>query len=199
MWLQTSRKISLVFWIFSSCFSMTCCTSFTRSSVCVELVFRFAIIFWISPAARLDCSESCWISDATTENPLPCSPARAASILAFKDSRFVWEAIAVISSVVELILATDSLVRLVCSDRKAMDSFTLRMTSLSSATCSNAAVAPVFIVPEISCSSVICVVFSIIMSPMQATLLFAWLASSACVVQLVPISCVALLTSFITW
>ncbi len=120
-------------------------------------------------------------------------------MLAFKESRFVCEAIAVISSVVELIFATDSLVRLVCSERKAMDSFTLCITSLSTATCSRASVAPFFMVPEIACSRVICEVFSSIISPMFVTLVFAWFASSTCVVQLVPISCVALLTSRMTW
>ena len=47
------------------------------------------------------------ISGATTEKPLPASPALAASILAFNASKLVWEEIAIIASVNSLILDTD--------------------------------------------------------------------------------------------
>ena len=43
------------------------------------------------------------ISLATTAKPLPISPALAASILAFKDSRLVWEAIPSITFTISLI------------------------------------------------------------------------------------------------
>ncbi len=46
-------------------------------------------------------SASCRTSSATTANPRPCSPARAASIAAFKARRFVWAAM---SSITETIL-----------------------------------------------------------------------------------------------
>ena len=46
------------------------------------------------------------ISVATTAKPRPASPARAASIFAFKASRLVWEEIFLMSSVSSLILAT---------------------------------------------------------------------------------------------
>ena len=47
----------------------------------------------MSVAAVLDCSASFRTSSATTANPFPCSPARAASIEAFKASKFVCSAI----------------------------------------------------------------------------------------------------------
>jgi len=51
----------------------------------------------ISPAAWLDRSASLRTSSPTTANPMPCSPARAASIAAFNASRFVWLAISEIT------------------------------------------------------------------------------------------------------
>ena len=51
----------------------------------------------ISPAAWLDRSASFRPSSATTANPMPCSPARAASMAAFKANRFVWLAISEIT------------------------------------------------------------------------------------------------------
>lgn len=70
----------------------------------------------IALAAEFDCAESCCISDATTTaKPRPCSPSLAVSMLAFRESRLVCDAIAVIRSVAVLVLATDSFVRLVCS------------------------------------------------------------------------------------
>jgi hypothetical protein len=50
---------------------------------------------WIWPAAFLDPSASFLTSSATTANPLPCSPALAASIAALRESRLVCCAILV--------------------------------------------------------------------------------------------------------
>src|SRR3712207_1349854 len=63
----------------------------------------FPINLVISPEDFLLCSASFLISSATTANPLPASPALAASIAAFKASRFVWSAIAFMVFVISLI------------------------------------------------------------------------------------------------
>ncbi len=51
----------------------------------------------ISSADFDDSSANFLISSATTANPLPCSPALAASIEALSASRFVWSAIELIA------------------------------------------------------------------------------------------------------
>ena len=48
-------------------------------------------------AACLVLVESCFTSSATTANPLPCSPARAASIEAFNANKLVWSEISVMA------------------------------------------------------------------------------------------------------
>ena len=102
-------------------FSFSCC-SFIRTSACFisSIVFwdsliSLLIICWISTAASFDCTASFWISVATTAKPLPASPALADSMEAFSDSRFVWDAMEVISSVATLIFLMDSSVRRICS------------------------------------------------------------------------------------
>ncbi|MNI77133.1 hypothetical protein D3C73_1334080 [compost metagenome] len=47
-------------------------------------------ISWMPAAVWPDCSASLRISPATTEKPLPASPARAASMAAFRARRLVW-------------------------------------------------------------------------------------------------------------
>ncbi|OPY62283.1 MAG: hypothetical protein A4E57_04029 [Syntrophorhabdaceae bacterium PtaU1.Bin034] len=54
-------------------------------------------ISFVAPAVR---SASFLTSSATTANPLPCSPARAASIAAFNASRFVWSAMSFIMAAI---------------------------------------------------------------------------------------------------
>ena len=47
----------------------------------------------MSTVALWVCCDRVLTSAATTANPLPASPARAASMVALRASRFVWEAI----------------------------------------------------------------------------------------------------------
>jgi len=52
-------------------------------------LFTILTILCISAAVLPDSSANFLTSSATTENPLPASPARAASMAAFKARRFV--------------------------------------------------------------------------------------------------------------
>ena len=62
-----------------------------------------------------DCSARLLISSATTAKPFPASPALAASIAAFKASKFVWSAIPEIRLLASPILPALSLVLLIRS------------------------------------------------------------------------------------
>ena len=57
----------------------------------------FIVKSTILEADNLDSSASLRTSSATTANPLPCSPARAASIAAFNASKLVCSVISVIT------------------------------------------------------------------------------------------------------
>ena len=81
-------------------------------------VFISLIKLEISVVFCLVISANFFISSATTANPLPCSPALAASIEAFKASKLVWLAILLIMLVILLIslkLLTNSLILLYVS------------------------------------------------------------------------------------
>ena len=64
------------------------------------------IVFWICPTASAVLVAKDPISDATTANPLPASPARAASIDAFKDKRLICSAISEMTFAISSILLT---------------------------------------------------------------------------------------------
>ena len=74
-------------------------TSTTRAVSC----WIWAISSAIEPAADWEPSASWRTSSATTANPRPCSPARAASMAAFNASRLVWAASAEIVSTIDSI------------------------------------------------------------------------------------------------
>ena len=68
-------------------------------------LFKMFVIFSVSTLVRSDNSR---ISSATTANPLPASPALAASIDAFNASKFVWDEIAKIVFVISFTSPTFS-------------------------------------------------------------------------------------------
>ena len=71
-----------------------------------------------SISSNRDCLARFRTSSATTANPAPCSPARAASIAALSASRFIWKAIPSMSLMILLIFSPaseiSSMARLVC-------------------------------------------------------------------------------------
>ena len=93
-------KLSIFLKAFSDSFTETFCrlnTSLELSTVTLTCNSSFitpVTILLISMLAFRLCSANFPISSATTANPLPNSPALAASMDAFKDNRFVWLAIA---------------------------------------------------------------------------------------------------------
>ena len=100
----------LALWfIIISCICCIISTAFAESSLSVFAVSSISLL------DSFDCSESFLIWSATTPNPLPLSPALAASIEAFRLRRFVSSAIDVINAVASWIFCTESLVRFVCS------------------------------------------------------------------------------------
>lgn len=76
---------------------------FLIASILSPTFGRIASAFWsFCDNKSLVESDRLRISSATTANPLPCSPARAASMDAFRESRFVCPAIEEISSLLFL-------------------------------------------------------------------------------------------------
>ena len=140
-------------------------------------------VFTISPILPLavsDCSASFCISDATTAKPFPASPARAASMLAFKERRFVWDAISEINCDAFWILCAEIFVCFVCSAIVATAAFTSSLIRFSSSIVTTAASLDCFIWSALSFSSSAALPVSMIRFPIYFTLSEAFFASSAC-------------------
>ncbi|MNP16273.1 hypothetical protein D3C76_1086620 [compost metagenome] len=73
---------------------------FIASTAALLLTFMFSILLLISFAYTALSSANFPTSVATTPNPLPLSPALAASIAAFNDSRFIFFASLLIKSAI---------------------------------------------------------------------------------------------------
>ena len=65
----------------------------TKLSTSTDFVFSLSVTTVISPAVVTERSASLCTLLATTAKPRPCSPARAASMVALRASRLVWSAI----------------------------------------------------------------------------------------------------------
>ena len=86
-------------------------------STCCDLIVISLTICLISSVDCCDCSASFLISSATTANPLPLSPALAASIEALSDNRLVCSVISVMASDMKLIFS----ILLTISDTTALE------------------------------------------------------------------------------
>ena len=115
-------KMDTVSLTFSLCTAKASATSWVVATLISELLSSSFTTLLICSVDSFDWSARTLISSATTANPLPCSPARAASILAFKARRFVWLEIPAIISAALRICWAELFVSSVCWRTFSMDS-----------------------------------------------------------------------------
>ena len=93
----------------SSKSSFTCFSDSALVVTCRTVLSRSTWVFLAASAARL---ARFFTSSATTANPAPASPARAASTAAFRARRLVWKAMESMVVIIFLILPLSSSIRL---------------------------------------------------------------------------------------
>ena len=90
-------------WINCDCFWPPETEALVLSTISVDWSLIAPIIFSISLVESALCSANFLISAATTEKPLPASPALAASMEAFKANKLVWREISLITLIILVI------------------------------------------------------------------------------------------------
>ena len=179
--LMTPFTVCSVLSICSFCRLMISCVCVMVSTTFSELSISVLTIFSILPLAVLDCSARFWIWDATTAKPLPASPALAASMLAFRESRLVSDAISEINWEAFRIFCADSFVWVVCSEITETASFTFSLISFSASIVCAALSLDSFMESALSFSSSASFPVSMMRFPMCCALAEAFFAPPACV------------------
>ena len=149
--------------------SLHCPLTETTSLIALEI---FSINSVICTVASLVCVAIPEISVATTENPLPASPALAASILAFKAKRLVCEVIPEISSTMECI--SSMYLSNVSSCPATLSPFSTECSTWDTSTSIS--------FPALSNTCNVCCMLSLIRSAALLTSsTFCWIASVCCI------------------
>jgi hypothetical protein len=111
-----SRMRSVIRWIAATAEPVESCTE----RICAEM----------SSVALAVCTASDFTSDATTANPRPASPARAASMVALSASRLVCPAMLRISSTTSPIFCAASASPVICALVASASDAAMRTTSV---------------------------------------------------------------------
>ncbi len=152
------------------------------SSVVFEVFWTSSMRFLISSVASAVCLASSLISLATTANPLPASPARAASMVALSASRLVCSEISVMVSVTLPILPAAS--PSCCIMVVALPAW---VTASEETPLAFSAFSAISLIVELICSAAVATILALVAdsSMAAATLLRLALISSAAVATLV--------------
>ena len=167
-----SEKLLAVFSV--DCFSSLIALIISRTTETTSLIALeiFSINSVICTVASLVCVAIPEISVATTENPLPASPALAASILAFKAKRLVCEVIPEISSTMECI--SSMYLSNVSSCPATLSPFSTECSTWDTSTSIS--------FPALSNTCNVCCMLSLIRSAALLTSsTFCWIASVCCI------------------
>ncbi len=133
----------------------------------------------IDAAELFDSSASFCISEATTANPFPLSPARAASILALRESKLVSSAIEEIIIIASCIFVTDSSVSFTCLSMRFTASYVRSLDSLNSVIIKSASVFACSIFSDVSFNVSTLLTICEMEFPISPTFIVAFSISSA--------------------